>query len=69
MDQIVKKLIRLYQHVFVSNRQMAHCKYVPSCSEYMLLAVERYGALRGVIKGLWRVLRCNPFSKGGLDLP
>jgi putative membrane protein insertion efficiency factor len=43
------------------------CRYVPSCSEYAMEAVERYGAVRGGAMAAWRVLRCNPFAAGGLD--
>ena len=44
------------------------CRYVPSCSEYAMEAVDRYGAVRGGLMAIGRVLRCNPFAKGGLDL-
>ena len=44
-----------------------HCKYRPTCSEYMMQAIEKYGFLKGFAMGLWRFLRCNPFSKGGYD--
>jgi putative membrane protein insertion efficiency factor len=43
------------------------CKYVPTCSEYTAAAIATHGPLRGVALGLWRLLRCNPFSRGGLD--
>ena len=43
------------------------CKYYPSCSEYMRQAIEKYGCTKGILKGLKRILRCNPFSKGGYD--
>jgi putative membrane protein insertion efficiency factor len=43
------------------------CRYVPSCSEYAMEAVERYGAVRGGLMALWRVLRCHPFAAGGYD--
>ena len=43
------------------------CRYVPTCSEYAMEAVERYGALRGGFMGMWRVLRCHPFVEGGFD--
>ena len=43
------------------------CRYVPTCSEYALEAVERYGALRGTLMALARLLRCHPFAKGGYD--
>ena len=43
------------------------CRYVPSCSEYAMEAVERYGVLRGGAMAAWRLLRCHPFVKGGYD--
>jgi putative membrane protein insertion efficiency factor len=43
------------------------CRYVPTCSEYSMEAVERYGVLRGGVMGAWRLLRCHPFVKGGYD--
>jgi putative membrane protein insertion efficiency factor len=43
------------------------CRYVPTCSEYAMEAVERYGALRGGWMAMWRVLRCHPLVKGGYD--
>ncbi len=44
-----------------------HCKYYPSCSEYMKQAIEKYGVIKGICLGTCRFLRCNPFSKGGYD--
>lgn len=44
-----------------------HCKYYPTCSEYMRQAIEKYGFFKGFLLGVWRFLRCNPFSKGGYD--
>ena len=43
------------------------CRFVPTCSNYFIEAVTRYGAIRGAIKGLWRVARCNPLGRGGYD--
>ena len=43
------------------------CRYTPSCSEYALQADEKNGVIIGGIKATWRILRCNPFSKGGYD--
>jgi hypothetical protein len=43
------------------------CRYLPTCSEYASLAIATHGALRGVLLASWRLLRCNPFSRGGLD--
>jgi putative membrane protein insertion efficiency factor len=45
------------------------CRYYPSCSEYFLLAVQKHGPVRGACKGVWRVCRCNPFTRGGFDPP
>ncbi|HZQ24804.1 MAG TPA: membrane protein insertion efficiency factor YidD [Terriglobales bacterium] len=43
------------------------CRYIPTCSEYAMESVERYGALRGGARAAWRLLRCHPFVKGGYD--
>ena len=43
------------------------CKYIPTCAEYGLQAIEKYGAFKGGLLTVWRILRCNPFSKGGYD--
>lgn len=43
------------------------CKYLPTCSSYAYEAVEKHGALKGCALALWRLIRCNPFSKGGYD--
>jgi len=45
------------------------CRFQPTCSNYMIEAVKKYGAIRGVLKGTWRILRCNPFCQGGYDPP
>jgi len=58
--------IRLYQRA-LSPALPARCKYHPSCSEYAIQAVRRYGVLRGVVLAGWRLLRCNPWSHGGVD--
>jgi len=51
----------------VSPMFLPACRYRPTCSEYALEAVERYGVLRGGLAAAWRLLRCNPFVKGGFD--
>ncbi|HKP19489.1 MAG TPA: membrane protein insertion efficiency factor YidD [Gaiellaceae bacterium] len=45
------------------------CRYHPSCSEYSSLAYREFGLLRGTVKAAWRLLRCNPWSRGGVDYP
>lgn len=44
-----------------------HCKYYPTCSEYARQAIEKYGAIKGCLLAIKRILKCNPFSKGGID--
>jgi putative membrane protein insertion efficiency factor len=58
--------VRLYQR-FISPGSPARCRYHPSCSTYAVEAVRTHGALRGTVLAAWRLLRCNPFSPGGLD--
>ena len=58
--------IRAYQRL-ISPFLGQHCKYYPSCSEYAVQAVQRFGILRGLVLAGWRLLRCNPWSDGGYD--
>ena len=66
MQYSVVALLRVYKWL-LSPLLPPACRYVPSCSDYALEAVARYGAIRGVGKATWRVLRCHPFVKGGYD--
>lgn len=61
-------LIRAYQ-LLVSPFLPPTCRYYPSCSAYAIQAIGYYGPLRGLAKAVWRLLRCNPLSRGGVDLP
>ena len=74
MQKIIIWLIEFYQKTFSPDTGAikgmyvsSGCKYVPSCSQYMKQAVIKKGPLKGLIMGFWRILRCNPFSKGGVD--
>jgi uncharacterized protein len=58
--------IRLYQ-LLLSPLVGERCKYYPSCSEYAVQAIGRFGILRGLVLASWRLLRCNPWSRGGYD--
>ncbi len=60
--------LRLYQWL-VSPALGPRCKYYPSCSEYAVGSIRRYGVLRGFVLAAWRLLRCNPWSHGGVDFP
>ncbi len=66
MRVVLLALLRFYK-VSVSPLLPPACRFVPTCSEYALEAVERYGALRGGWMGLRRLLRCHPFHPGGFD--
>lgn len=66
MKQILLRVIRFYQRA-VSPLFPPRCRYIPTCSEYALEAVEKYGAVKGSWLAAKRILRCNPFHKGGYD--
>jgi putative membrane protein insertion efficiency factor len=58
--------IRIYQRL-LSPALGSRCRYYPSCSEYAAQAIERFGILRGLVLAAWRLMRCNPWSRGGFD--
>ena|ERR1700681_295456 len=66
MKSLALWVLRLYKR-WISPAFPPSCRFVPTCSEYAMEAIERYGALRGGALAAWRILRCHPFAKGGLD--
>ncbi|HUG16420.1 MAG TPA: membrane protein insertion efficiency factor YidD [Thermomicrobiales bacterium] len=66
MRRVLLLLIRGYQ-AGISPLLPPSCRFFPSCSEYGYQAIEKYGIMRGGAMTVWRVLRCNPFGKGGYD--
>lgn len=66
MKNIIISIIKFYQK-YISPIKTTKCPYYPSCSEYGLQAVQKHGAFKGSLLALWRIIRCNPFSKGGYD--
>ncbi|MBD5137948.1 MAG: membrane protein insertion efficiency factor YidD [Ruminococcus sp.] len=66
MKKILLLLVKFYQRK-ISPLKTPCCKYYPSCSAYALTAIEKHGALKGTALAVWRVLRCNPWSLGGVD--
>ena len=60
-------MIRLYQATFSRALPADTCRFYPSCSHYGYRAIYKYGVLKGGILAAWRVLRCNPFNRGGFD--
>lgn len=66
MKRLLLVLIAAYRR-WISPSMPRRCRYEPTCSAYTADAVRRFGALRGMLLGAWRLLRCNPFSHGGFD--
>ncbi len=66
MKNMLIAAIRFYQR-FISPHKGMSCPYIPSCSNYGLESIVKYGAFFGIGLTAWRILRCNPFSKGGVD--
>ena len=66
LKSILICLIKFYRK-YISSMKSTKCPYCPTCSEYGLQAVQKYGAIKGGLLAAWRILRCNPFSKGGYD--
>ncbi|MEI6597161.1 MAG: membrane protein insertion efficiency factor YidD [bacterium] len=71
---IAVKILKIYQKTFSFDHGIlkflypnGFCRFHPTCSDYAIQAIEKYGFLRGGIKSVWRVLRCNPFNSGGFD--
>lgn len=73
--KILLTLISIYQSVLSPDHSFwskwvypcGYCKFHPTCSEYVYRAVKKKGVIKGVVLGGWRILRCNPWSKGGVD--
>ena len=66
MTYLATLLVRTYRR-FVSPLVAPRCKYHPTCSQYALDALREYGFVRGIVLSAWRLLRCNPWSHGGVD--
>lgn len=69
MKKVFLKIIDFYKKnisLWLQSKDI-NCKFYPTCSEYTKQAIEKYGAIKGLLLGIARILRCNPFSKGGYD--
>ena len=67
MKKFLIKMIRFYRKYISPLKKHGVCIYTPTCSQYAIEAIEKYGAWKGGFMALKRILRCNPFSKGGYD--
>ena len=66
MKKMITGALKWYKK-FITPYVARSCRFYPTCSEYAVDAIENHGVIRGVMMSLWRVLRCNPFSRGGYD--
>lgn len=66
MKKLLIRLIRFYKRA-ISPHKPPSCRFSPCCSTYAIEAIETHGALKGTALSIWRILRCNPFCKGGYD--
>jgi len=64
---VMIKTIGFYRKYLSPLKTKTHCIYIPTCSEYAIEAIERYGPVKGMYLSIKRILRCNPFAKGGYD--
>lgn len=74
MKKTLLKLIKIYQKTLSFDHgplkkfyPYGYCKFKPTCSQYTYEAVNKYGVVKGSALGFWRILRCNPWNKGGMD--
>lgn len=67
MKTILIKGIEFYQKYLSALKGRATCIYMPTCSQYAIEALQKYGVIKGGLLAVWRILRCNPFAKGGYD--
>lgn len=66
MKIILIKILKLYKR-YISPCLRTKCIFTPTCSEYAMEAIQKRGIFMGIILSVWRILRCNPFNKGGFD--
>ncbi len=66
IKELLKVILRGYK-LFISPLLPPSCRFYPSCSDYAMISIERYGAARGIVLAIKRVLRCHPFNQGGYD--
>lgn len=67
MKKLLIYILRLYQKYISPLKGKSSCRFYPTCSQYAVEAITKYGALKGGAMAVWRILRCNPFGKGGYD--
>ncbi|MFA6141988.1 MAG: membrane protein insertion efficiency factor YidD [Candidatus Omnitrophota bacterium] len=66
MKKAIISIVKFYRN-YLSPFKLQCCRFYPSCSEYTIEVIEKYGVFKGIFKGLKRLMRCHPFSRGGYD--
>ncbi len=67
VKRLLIKLVKLYQRMPLKSHNK--CRFIPTCSNYSIMVLEEFGAIKGSWLTIKRIIRCNPFNKGGIDLP
>ncbi|MBQ3600707.1 MAG: membrane protein insertion efficiency factor YidD [Lachnospiraceae bacterium] len=67
MKRVLICIVKLYRKFLSPLKSKGTCIYTPTCSQYAIEALEKHGAIKGSLLIIWRILRCNPFAKGGYD--
>lgn len=67
INYILIGLVRFYRKFLSPLKRRGCCRYIPTCSQYALEALQKYGPIKGSFLAIKRILKCNPFSKGGYD--
>lgn len=67
IKNILIKIIRFYRKYLSPLKGGGTCRFTPTCSQYAIEALQKHGVIKGCLLSVWRLLRCNPFSKGGFD--
>ena len=67
MKRFLISIIKFYKKYISCLKGGPTCRFTPTCSTYAIEALEKHGVIKGLILTIWRILRCNPFSKGGYD--
>lgn len=67
INSVLIGIIKFYKKYLSPMKRTCHCRYIPTCSQYAVEALQKYGPLKGSYLAIRRILRCNPFHKGGYD--
>ncbi|MDR2681970.1 MAG: membrane protein insertion efficiency factor YidD [Holosporaceae bacterium] len=69
MQQIAIAFIRFYQLIVSPHLKLCQCKFFPTCSNYAIMSIKKFGFWKGLLRTLTRLMKCHPFASGGIDFP